>query len=211
MQSLNAPTPFDFRILSDSFDALSNKSEIVIVENAAETQRIFDSVLNHINLSKAATFSFQNLFRLKSNFGQYYIGQLLIDFGYPRGSHGTATSGHQYLYQIVGIANLSIDLGQTHLRPETKLDKLVGIVFKSDIDFETSPNFSDKYYLASNNPKSVEQYFDRNFRDTISKYDNILLTVQEKMMFVTFDEELTTQHTRIAQDIIHKFKYLADK
>ena len=83
--------------------------------------------------------------------------------------------------------------------------------FNHDIDFERVEKFNEKYFLVSNSKTEVLKYFDTKFLDTIAKYNDILLTTNGRQMFISFDNELQNNQTRIAQEIFSNFQYLKNE
>ncbi|CAN5509919.1 hypothetical protein BH11BAC5_BH11BAC5_00230 [soil metagenome] len=201
----------DSHILEDSYNAFKNKEEVEIVSDTQEKEQIFRQTIENVRRPNNANFSFQNLFKLKNLSGHFYIAQCIADFGYPIGTKGSQTFQQKYSFQLVGIANLQIDLGITHLRPEKKLDKILTRFFYNDIDFDGVEKFNEKYFLVSNRRTEVLKYFDKKFLNTIAKYNDILLTTNGRQMFISFDQELNSNQTRIAQDIFTNFRYIENK
>jgi len=86
---------------------------------------------------------------------------MFIDFGYPVSSKGSQSSTHKYNFQVLGIANCTIDLGITYIRPETWLDKFTGRFFDRDIDLPNTEKFNEKYYMASDRPEFIRSIFNQ--------------------------------------------------
>lgn len=196
--------PEDTNLLEGSYNAIQQKEGFQIVVDEEEKSKIFRQTANTISISANATFSFINLFKIDNISFSYYIAQCMIDFGYPLKS-----STWKYDFQAIGIARSNVDLGKTLLRPETKTDKLIGRFFDSDIDFEQTKLFSDKYYLVSNKRDVLKKVLDTDFLNTIAKYDNVLLTTRGYELYITFTTELKVGHTRIIDDILSACRLLA--
>jgi hypothetical protein len=200
----------DRPLLENSYNALKNKGEVEIVTDSTEKEQIFRQTIENIKIPNNSSFAFQNLFKLKTKGGYFYIAQCLVNFGYPLGSKNSQAFEEKYNFQIIGIANITVDIGITYLRPETKLDKIVTRFFDIDIDFDGVEKFNDTYFLVSNKREEVLKYFDTNFLNTIAKYDDVLLTTNGKQIYLSFDGELNNNQTRSAQDIFTNFRYLAN-
>ena len=200
----------DRTLLEKSFDNLREKNKVEIIMASSEKDKVFRQTVDNVKNPNNSNFRFQNLFKLASATGQFYIGQCLIDFGYPVGHRGAQTFEQKYYFQAIGIANLKIDLGITHLRPETKIDKLINRYFNYDIEFDKMEKFNEKYYLTSNKRKEVLKYFDSNFLDIISRHNDILISTNRNQMFVSFDTDLEVNQLKIIQDIFLNFNYLED-
>lgn len=198
----------DRQLLESSYNALKNKERMVIVTDDHEKKSVFRKMVDVIRKPGHSEFSLQNLFKLHGPYGYFYIAQCLVDFGYPAGPKSSQTFTHQYYYQLVGIAFLSVDLGITHMRRETKADKILGLLFSGDIDFEGAEKFNDKYYLVSDKKQAVLQHFDPAFLQAVAKYDDLLLTTNGRELYISFESALSNNQSRHIQDILNYFKYL---
>lgn len=201
--------PDDLRLLEQSFYAIKQKDSLEIIVDGPERTKVLKQVQNEISIPNNGTFSILNLFKQTLSNGSFHIAQCIIDFGYIQTRKYAQTSYHSYYYQIIGVAEINVDLGKTLLRPETKIDKLVGRFFYNDIDFENSERFSDKYYLISNKKEQVYRTFDKLFLNVLSRYDNILLKTAKNTMFITFENELISAHSRIVEDIFGSCRFLS--
>ncbi len=201
--------PDDLRLLEQSFNAIRHKDSLEIVIDDPERTTVFRKIVNAISIPNNAHFSILNLFKVTLSAGHFYIAQCLIDFGYAQTGRHAQTSYHKYDYQVIGVGEINVDLGKTFLRPETKVDKLVNRFFDSDIDFDDYEHFSEKYYLVSNKKEQVYGTFNKTFLDTLSKYDGVVLKAVEYLMFITFESELTPNHSRIVEDIFESCSFLS--
>jgi hypothetical protein len=195
-------------LLQGSYDAIKNKDRLEIIIEETEKQQIFQQIISAIKIPFDATFSFQNLFKLNLPGGHFYIAQCLFDFGYPLGTKGGRSNTHRYNLQVIGIANCTIDLGITYIRPETGLDKFTGRFFDKDIDLPNTEKFNDKYYMASDRPEFIRSIFNQSFVNCIGKYDDILLTTKNNEMFISFANDLANQQCRILEDIFSNCNFL---
>lgn len=166
--------PDDAELLESSYNAIRQKDCLEIIADNTERNKIFEQTVNSLTIPLNATLSFQNLFKITISSGHFYIAQCLIDFGYPVSRRLVQSPTHEYDFQIIGIANLKIDLGNSLLRPETKIDKLLGRFSDHDIDLDNCEKFNDKYYLVSNSKKEIHEAFDKSFVNTVSKYNDVL-------------------------------------
>jgi hypothetical protein len=199
----------DQKLLERSFNAIKNKENLTIVQEESEKLRIFRQTINSLKIPSDCQFSFQNLVKISLKNGSFYIAQCLLDYGYPIGSKGSQTFTHKYYYGAIGIATLTVNLGLTDLRPETKVDKFWNRLFNADINFKDSEKFSEKYYLKSNNREAVIKYFDKSFLNTIGKYNNVLMSIKDEQMYISFENELENNQCRIIEQIFENFKFIA--
>ena len=198
----------DSQLLESSYEAIRNRDSLQIINDNAEKGIVYKKMISSLTLPINAIVAFQNLFKLTLSNGQFYIAQCLFDFGYPVSMRLVQSSVQKYSFYLVGIADLKINLGKTLLRRETKIDKIVGHFFSNDIDFEGAEEFNEKYYLVSNKKDTVHQTFNKRFIDTLSKYNDIVLLIKEKQMFITFENEMNTSHSRAVEDIFSNCNFL---
>ncbi len=200
----------DRMLLEKSYDAIRNKERVEIITAESERQKVFLQTVSTVKTPYNSQFSFQNLLKVKCANGYFYIAQCLADFGYPKGPKGGQSFNHEYNFQVIGIANLTVSLGVTHLRSEAKIDKIVSRFFNYDIQFDSCEKFNEKYYIVSDCKTAVTKYFHKSFLNSIAKYDNILLTTKGTEMYISFDTDLKVDQPSIVQEILSNFKYLAD-
>lgn len=209
MLNLITPEIEDSSLLESSYNAFKDKDTIGIVLNSLEKEKIFRQTIDNLKIPLNANFSFQNLFKLTAAKGCFYVAQCFVDFGYPVESKGSQSYIHKYEYQVIGIANLQVDLGVTHLRPENKVDRFMSFFFDTDIDFENADIFNERYYLYSDRKSHIQKYFDKPFITKIAKYKDVILISNGTQMFISFDDSMNANQTRILQDIFSSFKWLA--
>ncbi|HEX6192737.1 MAG TPA: hypothetical protein VFZ42_10240 [Chitinophagaceae bacterium] len=200
---------YDRELLEGSFQALRHHQQLEIVDDEEEYQRALRIITDGLTVPDYATLSIQNLFRYVFPNGKFYIAQCLFDFGYPTSSNRGASYDRKYYFHIAGFAELKVDLGNTFMRSETKTDKIVGRFFGNDIDFDGTAKFNDKYYLVSDKKETLESCFDRQFFNTIAKYDNLMLRVKQKQLYITFDTDFHVGHSRIVEDVLTNCNFLA--
>ena len=194
-----------------SYNNIRHKQNLVIVTEELEFQSVYKEIINSLHIPYTCKFSFQNLFRLTLPAGEFYIAQCLFDYGYPVLSKLQQSSEHKYHYQLIGFAKLTIDLGKTIMRPETKADKLMFKIFDKDIDFEGYDKFNYKYYLASNSKDQVYKAFTDKFLRTLAKYSNIILVTKTDAMFIGFEFEMRADHAAIVEDVFSNFGFIASR
>ena len=208
MLNKDAFEPEDAELLQASFDAIHSHDQLQIVTDNIESKEILQQTMNSMSIPANCQFSFQNLFRISKGNGSFYIAQCLIDFGFF--TKRNSSLAHEYSFQLIGIARLSIDTGKTMLRPETKLDKLVGRFFDHDIDLKGADRFNDKYYLVSNKKDAVAKVFDKPFTEALARHDQVFLSTRGSWMFIHFPEDLRTGQSRIVEEIFGRCGYLSD-
>lgn len=199
---------YDKELLQKSYDLIKHKSCLEIVTNEGEKDTVLLKIKFALTIPESASIRIQNLFKVNRPTGQFYIAQCLLNHGFSTSSTGRGVNDHKYYFQVVGIADIGINLGKTMMRPETRTDKIVGYFLGADIDLDDTKHFNDKYYLVSSTPEMVEKHFDKGFVHTISKYDNLLLNARDRELCVTFDKEFEVEHAQIVEDIFSHCKFL---
>ena len=199
---------YDRELLEGSYRALRHLQQLEIVVDNTECQQALQVIVDGLTAPEDATLSIQNLFRYVFPHGRFYIAQCLFNFGYSTSKRGGLID-HKYDFQIVGFAELNVDLGNTFMRSETRTDKIVGRFFGNDIDFDGASNFNDKYYLVSDKRDALADCFDKQFFNTIAKYDNLQLRVKQRQLYITFDTDFEVAQSRIVEDILSNCNFLA--
>lgn len=199
---------YDRELLESSYESILNKDLLTIITDAGEQAVLLKKIQNNMVIPGEASIRFQNLFKFNLPKGQFYLAQCLLNFGFSASSRTHSFQEHHYHFQIIGIAAIRFDLGKTFMRPETKIDKITGRFFGNDIDLPETKKFNDKYYLVSDNPDPVFTHFDKQFANTISKHDNVLLFIKNKEMVVTFDTDIEEEHSGIVEDILLNCNFL---
>lgn len=198
----------DSLLLNASYESIKSKESLELITDDAYKQKIFQQTIRAIKIPpQTKYFKFQNLFRITLHVGEYYIAQCLFDFGYPLSQKGFQTSEHKYSFQLIGIANIKIDLGITHLSPENRINKFITHFFHPNIALGTE-KFNSKYSIQSNRTDNVKAAFDEDFLKTIEKYDDILLTTNNYEMYISFINGLSDYQTSALEEIFSSFKFL---
>lgn len=209
MLNPNTFDPGDALELQRFYNLLRNRSDLRIVSDATESGVVLKRILTAISLPYGSSFSIQNLFCIENSNVKFYIAQCLNDFGFPVDVKLMQSSVHKCQYQTVGYSRISVDLGNTYLRPETKNDRLVARFFSSDIEIEGYEKFNHKYYLASNRKDAVQNVFEKNFVQTLAKHNRLYLRFIDKEMYMLFDRELNANQGQIVEEVFSSFNFLS--
>lgn len=209
MLNLIALDEDDRELLENSFNQIGESSEIITDEDFL--RQAIAEVSSSFRVPNNAVFSFQNLFKVTLPIGHVYIGQCLLDYGYPNKGKGTISTTRVYTLQIVGFTTLSIDLGNTVLRPENKLDKILGRFWRrwnKSIKFPDDVKFNEKYYLVSTAKEGIIQYFEKPFINAIARTKHLLITIKDDKMFITFANGIHAGQSKIIVDILKNSRFL---
>ena len=204
---LNFPTqdPEDKQLLQSSFNAIRNQASLEIISDPVEIDAVFKYAVNALSLPAACVVSFANLFKIDNSGSSFYIGQLFQDFGFSYNKHHLRD---KYTYQVIGIAELTEDFGKIILRPESRADRLVGRIIKSDIEFPNADTFNDEYYVAADKYDMAVKLFGTSTILELSKTREVTLSVNKDRLLITFDKEMNSQHTAIVERILMSIKFL---
>lgn len=206
MLNLIALDEDDRNLLQKSFTQIANNAEIITDKDLL--QEITNKVAALSTIPNGAFFSFQNLFMLNISGSNVYIGQCLLDFGYPVKGKNVYSHKRVYELQVVGYAELNEDLGQTILRPRNKLDNLVSRFWDKSIKFDYGEKFNFKYYLVSNKKEVIKSLFDKAFISTIASNKNLLLYTKSTEMLITFAGHIHAGQSKQIEQIFNKCSFL---
>jgi|GEM_PF-3258548 len=198
----------DRELLEASYNALRNRDSLDLITEGREFDSLLAKARGALTVPDDSAISFQNLFRISAANGQFYIAQCLINTGFSM--KGRYFSEHKYRFQLLGIAELKVELGNTLLRKETRADKFLGPFLGNDIDFPGVDEFNDKYYLVSDKKEAVLKFFNRRFLQAIANHDEIVLTIRERDLFITFENDFKEHHSRSIEDILSNCGFLND-
>jgi hypothetical protein len=189
-------------LLEGSFNALKNKGDQVLVSDQETISEIF-TFLSEVKLSmRRYTFYPKNIFKI-DDYHHGYIIQCALDFNNWSSRYGQIDDGVEV--QVWGYAKTKNSLGNTLMRPETKLDKVINRFVRSDINFKEKVEFSSKYYLTSNRPDEVRSLFTPPLLNEIQRSSNLNLYTNDKQLLVGFfDEPLSVGNTVKLEKIILK-------
>lgn len=189
----------DKDLLQNSFNSLRSKDSLVIVSDPDEIDSVFKHAANSLSLPSNCAVSFANLFKIESPNGKFYIAQLFQDFGYSYNKHHLHD---KYNYQVIGIAELTEDFGKIILRPESKADRLVGRIIKSDIEFPDVEDFNRQYYVAADKPDMALKLFRMSTLLILSNISDVTLKVNRTQFLITFEKEMNSQHAAMVEKIL---------
>jgi hypothetical protein len=198
----------DEEFIVNSFNQIKDKRNLELITDDTIRNEWLTKVLSKVGNPNNARCSFQNLFKLKSKNSEFYLCQLLSDYGFPFSFKQGQSSEREYTFYILGFAKLKFDFGHTLLRPETKVDKFVSKFIKQDIEFNDSEKFNQKYYLTSNKRELVIQEFDLNFLRFLEKQKDLWIKIDGNEMFVILENDNKLNHLKILEEIFSNCNFL---
>ena len=96
---------------------------------------------------------------------------------------------------MFAMANLSKDMKNILIRPETLLDKIWDIFSRTDIDFEEHKGFSNKYCLFSKDKAFVKQNLSPKFLEEVYRMNKLYLEFYDNMVIGTFNKKIIAEDT----------------
>jgi hypothetical protein len=199
---LNFPTadPEDKVLLQNSYNALLYKNSMEIASDPVEVDEVLKRAMNLLTFPDNCQVLIVNLFRYKAESIDFYIAQMLYDFRYHYKGRGV-TLEDKYNFQIIGIGRLNKDFGKIAIRPEVKVDGLIGRFFKSDIQFPDNSYFNQKYYTVADRKENAFALFDRSALDAIASVKGVHIKIDKQDMLVMFDESMQAEQSRSIEKI----------
>lgn len=198
----------DAKAITGAFNLLKNKDIATLIEDDNVKKKLLTRILSALTLPKLINCHFQNLLEFSLPVGKFYIAQILLDFGFPAGSRSTQTFDRVYHFQVIGFAELSIDLGKTIIRPELKADNILLGIFNRDIELNKANLFNQKYYLTSDKKEMAIKYLDKTLTAIISNYNNLLLHFNSKDLYITFAKPIENFQMKAIEEIFCNCNFL---
>jgi len=213
---MTIPENFDGKnehdLLIGSYNSIENKNYLEIITSDIEKKALAETFLNTFQIDLFnSDFSIQNLFKLTKSNGHFYIAQCLFDFGLSfGGGKYDRFLKHRYHYDLFGFGVAKVELGETLLREKTIGDKLVGHFLHSSIQIKDCDSFNEKFYLVSDKKENIIKFFDKDFANTVNKYNGLCIRTKANKIYLTFENHLEQMQSRIVEDIFSAFKYWVD-
>lgn len=148
---------------------------------------IFNERLAAFDLAKEFNaFSIKNIFRIPGPRADHYV---LIVYA------ADVASGSNRIHinaKCIAFAftELGKQAGHVLIRPESLSDKIVDLFTKRDLDFDSHPEFSRKYYLTTSNKALTNRMLSCEFLDRINHFKKIFLEIYDKRLLMTYKTEM---------------------
>lgn len=88
--------------------------------------------------------------------------------------------------------DLGVDLGRVFMRPESLSDKISESYHHVEIDFDHSPEFSDKYYVLAEDESRLRAGVTSALLDAIGAIDGLVIEICDGVMTATFERDIDT-------------------
>lgn len=100
-------------------------------------------------------------------------------------------------FELVGICELKKDYGMVIIRPETIVDKIVDWFVPVEIDFEIDPDFSEKYYVLTNDDSKLKRVANKGFLAAIKNFDGLEIEITGNILMVRLRKPFSTENAKI--------------
>ncbi len=147
-----------------------------------ETIQDFEEKLNCFEFLKDYDeLDLLNIFRFKNSVRNEH----LLHIKTTTRHHYKGRSSSNSENYIICYFEIKESLGHVMIRPETFEDKINEFFSKAEIDFDSNPKFSNKYYMLSNNEVQTETNISTNFLSIIEEYDNLHIEINNNKSITT--------------------------
>lgn len=99
-------------------------------------------------------------------------------------------------FELVGICELRKDYGMVIIRPETIVDKIVDWFVPVEIDFDIDPDFSEKYYVLTNDDSKLKRVANKGFLTAIKNFDGLEIEINGSILMVRLRKPFTTENAK---------------
>ena len=195
-------------ILQNSYNSIKEKINIKIVEDEIEQNLFLISLKSRMNLNPKHDLKIQNLFKLKKENGELYIGQLLLDKFYDISNLHGQSFERKYDFYIFGLCETSLNLGNSTLAIATKADKIQKKFCAKNIKVGNSTIFNEKYKIYTNRKTELELFLNDNLVNELNNQNDILIVFEESKIFFSFDNNIKSNQTRIIEILFEKMLYI---
>lgn len=128
----------------------------------------------------------ENILSRYTDFGKIEISDVTL-------SEGAGATGHNTIVTIVMISDLTYQVPNFALEPERLWTKLFEHTFGKDVDFIDHPDFSEKYYLRTDDEESVQRFFSGSLLNFLEEQPDIHIESQRgKLLFYQKRDRLAT-------------------
>lgn len=111
----------------------------------------------------------------------------ILDFHYTIGSGKNSSKKHQ---TVVALLSDELDVPGFDLAPESIFSRFTEWFGVQDIDFESHPQFSEKFILQATNEDAVRQFLDHPLLDFLCQKPDIYLSVRRGFLCVYRPDKL---------------------
>jgi hypothetical protein len=177
-------TPEDLYLVNHAIENITKQANSVV--DAGILAEISEFVCSMKLSTYTDSFFVHSVYEMREK-NIFYLVQIIFDYGHTMIRDRDEDNGLGV--QVWGFAKTRYSFGNTLMRPEDKVDRWVDYFIKSDINFEISKDFSDKYFLVSNNKGNVLENFNHDFLEQMAKYENLNLCIMDNRLLLGFQNQ----------------------
>ncbi len=188
------------QILEEIHENLSKDFEVNFNPNFTFNFKKF-AIFNHISVVNPFL-----CFDVAYDSEHFQIVALNIQYNYIGGKRGDSLINEN---QIWGLKTLKNNYGNIFLRDENIYDKVAEIFNKTEIDFQEDKEFSNRYYLVSDQVDKTRFSFNskiRSYFKEIPKSENYIFEIAENIIIVGNRKPINQYYShQIANFLKNKF------
>jgi hypothetical protein len=142
-----------------------------------------------------------NVYKLKSSAQNVYLintNAFYSWFGTKGGKHTRND------FCLIGYFETKNLLEHILIRPETIGDKVADFFTKAEIDFDSNPKFSRKYYMLSDNKELTKKNISSSFLSVIEDQDDLHVEINNNKAIATFLTNMSIEETEKIADFINR-------
>lgn len=176
-----------FNLVGEEVDLLKIIEKQIVkkrdVELCNSNLLYFESILNSCHFLKNYNHWYlTNSFKLKNNKQNAHILHVKTISLYNSPKSGEHAIVDNYLF---GYFEAEKALGHVFVRPETIEDKINEFFTKTEIDFESNPKFSKKYFMLSDNRELTENNVNHKFLSVIEDHNGLHIEIKNNKIITT--------------------------
>lgn len=172
---------------------ITKEEELLIEETLSELSQTYIISFDHnyhIDLKTFETFQHYSEIKILSSINLSHDNQnfkiliINVDYRFMGGKYGDRKYNEN---QVVGFKTLHQDYGKVLIRNENTLDKILEIFHKIEIDFEEDKQFSDNYFVLSDNEVKTKAFLkneNRNLIHSLPKEENFIIQINQKQLII---------------------------
>lgn len=166
------------------YNILSDRYKAEIYNDKTD---LFNDHLAEFDLIKSfSAYSIKNIFRIPDGKLNHFV-VIAYTADVATGNKKTHIKAKCITY---GYTELSKEGGHVMVRPERLSDKIVDIFTKRELDFDSHPQFSRKYYVLTRNKALTDRMFTYELLDRINQFKKIFVEICDERLLITYNTEM---------------------
>jgi hypothetical protein len=182
---------------------LSTVAEGVRISNVhdSEIEKIHKLLNRFDSLKNYPMVVISEVISLIKNHQESYLPLLSINF--TTRNIGCSLNSKTFAeFELVGLAVLKKEYGLVLIRPETWTDKLTEIINPVEIDFDLDEDFSDRFYVLTNDKAKLTKVVNLSFLHTIKDFEGLEIEISENVLLARLHKSYTYENAKFMVDFI---------